>query len=130
MVTLKFYTLQDRIPSNGEEIVYLRSTSSFGYFGFEPKETTAEYCWFGYDGQGIHTGDQIGYDPDIDSNFKIGATFVDEDDPHVYWKLEVLFDEWCVTDFNGNSRGFLWVPVDEYWDSFRPLNLQLEESNE
>lgn len=129
MITLKFYTLQDRIPKHDEEIIYLRPMSSFGYYGFEPKETTAGYCWFGYDEQGLHTGAQVGYDPEIELNFKVGDTFVDEDDPQVYWKLEVMFDEWCVTEVDESLQRFLWVPVEEYWDSFQPLNTQQEESN-
>ena len=117
MITFTFYDLEDRIPSNGEEIIYLRRLTRFDMWGFEPHETTAEYCWFAYDRQGLSTGDQSVYDPETESNFRVGDCVQDETEPHVYWKLEVMFDEYCVT-FDDVKQNFLWVPVEEYWNRF------------
>lgn len=117
MITFTFYDLEDRIPSHGEEIIYLRRVNHFDLWGFEPRETTVGYCWFAYDGQGYSTGDQSVYDPETESNFRVGDCIQDETEPHVYWKLEVMFDEYCVT-FDDVKQNFLWVPVEEYWNSF------------
>ena len=118
MITFTFYDLEDRIPSHGEEIIYLRRLTCFDMWGFEPHETTAEYCWFAYDRQGLSTGDQSVYDPETESNFRVEDCVQDETEPHVYWKLEVMFDEYCVT-VDGVKQNFLWVPVEEYWSSFK-----------
>ena len=98
MVTFNFYTVAERHPNHNESVIYLRPTSSFGFEGFKPCETVAEYCWFGVDSDGTHNGIQISYDVD-DPGVPEGC------------KLEVMFDGWIAED------NWLWIPIEEYWST-------------
>ena len=42
-VQITFYTMAERKPKPNEEVIWLRSTSSFGYDSFEPQIVNAEY---------------------------------------------------------------------------------------
>lgn len=117
MVTINFYTLGDKIPNYGEEIIFLRRFSCFDNWGFEPQETTVDYCWFTYDKEGFHTGEQILYDPETDLNFHVGDCKPGYDS-NEYLKLEVMFNEYCVTEGEETEPTFLWIPIEEYWKCF------------
>jgi len=97
MITFTFNSVAERKPEHGQEIIYLKSRSSFGSEGFEPRETVVEYCWFGVDEDGYHDGNQIIYDPDGES--PEGCV------------LEILFDDYIAQP---NDH---WCAVDDYWSA-------------
>ena len=52
-VQITFYRLNEKKPENNEEIIWLKNTTSYGIVeSFEPRELSAEYCWFEVDEDG------------------------------------------------------------------------------
>ena len=39
-------------------------------------------------------------------------------DSNEYLKLEVMFNEYCVTEGEETEPTFLWIPIEEYWKCF------------
>jgi len=95
-VQITFYRVSEKKPKHNEEIIWLKSTSNFGYDGFEPKEVTVEYCWFETDETGETTGVQCWYSEED------GETL----EGHV---LQIMFGGYFVED------NWLWCSVDDYW---------------
>ena len=45
MIKFKFYRPLEKIPKDGEEIIFIEKRESFGYEYFEPQIGTIEYAW-------------------------------------------------------------------------------------
>jgi hypothetical protein len=99
MITLKFYTIAERRPEDGQELIYLRRARVFDAVAFEPKEGTAEYCWFGLDEDGRFNGTQIGYQ--------------EGEPPPPNCRLEIMIGGWTLDEEN-----YWWCPVEEFDDAF------------
>lgn len=85
------YKIGWRRPEHNEEVVWYKRQSSFGYYGFEPIFTKAEYHW---------QDDEC-----------TGCCYNGEDEEEMYkdgWKLFVLFD--------GHLAGAddMYTPLDEW----------------
>jgi hypothetical protein len=100
MITLNFYTIAERRPRHGQELVYLRRGDSFGFVAFEPVEGTAEYCWFGMDEYGDFDGNQLIYEDDGQP-------------PPPGYRLEIMFGNRVIDEEN-----YWWCPMDEYDAAF------------
>lgn len=87
-VTITFYTVKEKKPLTGDEIIFLKPTSSFGYDGFEPRECCVEYLYVGEDGT------------------ECSEPCQDTDDE------KILFGS-IVADENT-----LWISVEDYWKAF------------
>lgn len=94
-VTITFYTVAEKRPEHGQEIIWLRKTSSFGYDGFYPRHIVVEYSWD--DGEGC----SCGYSPE-------------DGDTLEGFNLRVLFDGEYAEESD------LWLDVEEYWKCFMP----------
>lgn len=79
-VTMTWNLVSEQAPAHQESIIWLRVASSFGSYGFEPREVEVEYIWQGIDDQGYPTGEDIIYE--------------DGDEPISGCRLMVLFDGW------------------------------------
>lgn len=99
MITLNFYTIAERRPKHGQQLVYLRRSRSFDFVVFQPVEAEAEYCWFGYDEDGDFNGSQILYEEGAEA-------------PPGY-RLEIMFGHETVDEEN-----YWWCPMDEYDAAF------------
>lgn len=104
MIKIPFYTTEEKSPSHGDEIIVL-------FDRYEPRQVYAEYFWEGYDEDGQAIGESIGYDPETESDYKLGDTFTDSD---VTYKLEWM------TDIGVKDIAY-WVSVDEYCKAFDEL---------
>lgn len=104
MLNIKFYSVAERKPKCGDEIIYLKPVSSFGSEGFRPTETTVEYCWFEKDEDGDFNGCQICYNEG------------DENDPPENCSLEIMFDDYIA------QPDWFWCTIDEYWNYFDEAN--------
>jgi hypothetical protein len=52
-VPIPVYKIECRRPKHGDEIVWYKRLSSFGFYGFEPCFTQVEYHWQDEDGTGV-----------------------------------------------------------------------------
>ena len=52
-IDMPVYKIRWRRPEHGEEVVWYRRQSSFGFYGFEPVFTKAEYHWQDDDCTGV-----------------------------------------------------------------------------
>jgi hypothetical protein len=110
-VTIKFYTVTERVPKHGEDIIYLRPTTSFDSEGFDPNECSVEYVWIGFDPEyGEPTGNDICYGVAVDGVKNVGDCII-SDEGDVY-QLKLQFDGYSP------SNDWLWSPIEEYWASF------------
>lgn len=108
---LTFHTFIEKRPEHGQRIIFLRKTSSFEFYGFEPKETDAEYCWFQYyrsDGEVVHSGNQCCYEP--------GCNEPPESDEDSWWELHIMADGYIVDEARF-EHDYLWIDEDEYYRS-------------
>ena len=98
-VQITFYRLSEKKPEHYEEIIWLKNTTSYGIVeSFEPRELSAEYCWFEVDEDGNQTGNQCCY-TDGDGDILKG---------HV---LEILFKGYIA------QPEWLWCSVEDYWNA-------------
>lgn len=106
MITLNFYTIEEKQPKFNEEVILILKRHSFGYSGFEPVETIIEFLWEEYDEEGLSTGDYINYS---------------EDDS----EEEMLKDNYRLVMVDQQSGTFLdkdnclWCPMNEFYDKFK-----------
>jgi len=98
MITLNFYTINERRPKHGQQVAYLRRSHSFGSVDFRPEEAEAEYCWFEYDDIGF-TGLQVVYE--------------EGQEPPPNCRLEIMFGHEVV-----DAENYWWCPAEEYDASF------------
>ena len=96
MITFNFYTLEERTPKHGEEIIFLSKRYSFDSVAFDPILTTVEYVW-DEEIDGEYTGTSVCYTEGEDMN-----------DPNL--RLRIIFDGYYAEDC-------YWCPVDEYTKS-------------
>lgn len=111
-VTITFYSIKEKQPHHGEDIIWLSKTSSYGYDGFEPRDIQAEYSWECVDKHGCSNGTSACFDPDTESGYKLGEIVKIQGN---LWKLQVLFDGWVA---DGND---LWIGVEDYWKYFEEV---------
>src|SRR3989304_6272109 len=98
MITLKFYTVEERKPNHGEDIVWLKKTTSFfGADRFQFNECNVEYQWLEIDEKGEETG--------------CGRCYEEGDRPLEGYVLNILFDGW-------DADECLWCPIEEFGSSF------------
>lgn len=109
-VQFTFYRISEKKPKHNEDVIWLKSVSSFGYYGFEPKELTATYCWFEVDANGEHNGNECCYS-EGDGESLEGHS------------LAIMFGGYTV------EPDWLWCSVDDYWDAF-DNEITLKETNE
>lgn len=109
-IQFTFYRVSEKKPKHNEEIIWLKSTSVFAYYGFEPKEVTVEYCWSEVDETGTPTGNQCCYSEEDGEDLE----------EHI---LQIMFGGYFAED------NWLWCSVDEYWDAF-DNEITLKETNE
>lgn len=109
-ITLKFYSLEEKVPQDGEEIIYLASVSSFGYSGVHTSQGAVYYSW---NGEGDADGVSFCYSSDCpkESMFKVGDT-VDFDGS--LFTLEIELDG---TTYNKKYNDLYWTTPEEYWKS-------------
>lgn len=89
-------------PKHEQSIIWLKVDSSFGAYGFDPCEVTAEYQWVEVDEDGYETG--------ISTLYENGDTTLEGN------KLVVLADGWEMEDTD------LWMATEEY-DAFMEANI-------
>lgn len=107
--TLTFNTFLEKKPEHLENIVMLKCSGAFGFYGYELRCGEAEYCWFEYElyeGAETMTGNQCCYDPE-DSD-------PPEDEDGAYWKLHILVDGYIVDD-PSVEKEYLWMNEEEYF---------------
>mgnify|MGYP003345377661 CR=1 FL=1 len=99
-VTITFNKTSEKKPENQESIIWLRTTSSFGYQGFEPREVDVEYQWTELDEDGYETGNSYTFESneDFSNNEKM--------------RLDLLFDGYIA------APNDLWVSQEDFWKCF------------
>lgn len=80
MINFKFYRPLEKIPKDGEEIIFIERRESFGYEYFEPQIATIEYVWDCLDENFESNGDFCVYSEDE----------IIEDDPYIV--LDILVE--------------------------------------
>lgn len=110
MITLSFYTPEERKPRHGEEIIVITDRGGLDFEYFQPQTRNVEYYWKEYDVIGKPTGNESGYDPDTESEYGLGDSMTEE--PGYYHKLQ-----WSAEVYTSESILY-WVPAEEFWDSF------------
>lgn len=106
--TLTFNTFIEKKPKHGENIVFLRKTNSFGWYGYELTPQTVEYSWNEYDMEnGYHTGSSMGYD---------GCDIPPESEGNAYWILNITVNGYIV-DEEDSETNYLWMNEEDYFDS-------------
>ena len=107
-LTLTFHDFAEKQPKNNETIIFLKKTYSFDSYGFDPRESTAEYVWEAVDSEGYGSGYSVCYD-DADPT---PPELTDEDIESGYsYKLQVCVDGYYMED------GWYWCSVDEWFDA-------------
>lgn len=91
MLTLNFYTIEERVPFDGQEVILLKLTSSFGAEGYNAREGKIEILW--------HNGN--------------GSFCSHNDDNDPRWEMVMVFDGDVLTKDN-----CYWCPVEEYYNQF------------
>lgn len=92
-VTMTWYTVAEKKPDHDQSIIWLKVTSSFDSYGFDPREITVEYQWSEVDEQG-DTGSAVCYEHG--------------DEPLEGHRLVILADGYEMNDTD------LWMDVDDY----------------
>lgn len=107
-VNLTFNTVTEKKPEHGQTIIWLQTTSSFDYAGFNPREVEVEYQYTEYqishDGHKIATGNAIVYDK---------TESPPENEGNIVYEISILVDGWEMKDED------LWMNVEEYWNAFQ-----------
>jgi len=104
--TLTFHTFIEKRPAHGEEIVLLKRTSAFTFYGYEASAHMVEYCYFEYDGD-TETGNQCRYDPLEDGE-------PEPEEEGYSWRLYILVDGYIVDDPRF-EKDYLWMSQDDYF---------------
>ena len=100
-VTMIWNIAAEKKPSHGEGIIWLKVQSSFGSWGFEPREVTAEYHWV-----------EVGEDGDTGN----AVCYEEGDEPLEGHRLAILVDGWELQETD------LWMNIDDY-DKFLMENI-------
>ncbi len=100
-VTMTWNVISEKKPAHDQQIIWLQVRSSYGSYGFEPREITAEYQWIETDEQG-DTGS--------------GVCYESGDEPLEGHRLAVLADGWEMAETD------LWMDVNDY-DAFLEANI-------
>lgn len=108
MINIPFYTTEERVPKNQEEILVLIKTSSFGIEGFNTRHGPAEYYFDELDKDGNPTGTSSVYDESKDPKCNHGEVVLIDGISH---KLRWSFDGISSEDIA------FWTPIDEYWNA-------------
>jgi hypothetical protein len=107
-ITLTFHNFSEKQPKNNEYIIYLKKRYSFGSYGFEPRESTAEYMWNCYDSEGYDTGCSVCYSDEDPTPPEMS----DEEITEGYeFKLKINVDGYYM------EEGWYWCTVDEWFNS-------------
>lgn len=86
-VTFTFYTVAEKKPEHGQDIIWLRKIRGF-HEGFDPRQIEVEYVWDDEEGTtACYNGEEA------------------EDG----WRLKILFDG------QEADEDDLWTPLEEYW---------------
>lgn len=102
-VTMVWNIAAEKKPAHGENIIWLKVQSSFGSWGFEPREITVEYQWVEVDEDG-DTGSAVCYEP--------GDKMPDDG----FYRLAILVDGWELQETD------IWMNIDDY-DRFLMENI-------
>ena len=106
-INMVWHIAKHDIPSHDSDIILLRPKTSFGFIGFEPKETRVEYCWSELDENGIHTGSLVGYSGE-DSLCGCSLLISDSDgesiDGECLWMYVSEYDSFCENCFRDEIR--------------------------
>ena len=70
-ITLTLFSYDEKKPEHNEEIVFFKKKQDYFEY-FEPEHSVVEYCWFELDEKGVTTGNQACFDPETESEFKLG----------------------------------------------------------
>lgn len=92
-VTMTWNIATEKKPAHNQEIIWLKVSSSFASWGFEPREVTAQYQWVEVDEDG-DTGNAVCYE--------------EGDEPLENHRLAILVDGWELQETN------LWMAVEDY----------------
>ena len=95
MLTLNFYSIDEKTPKHNQEIVYFRPMSSFGCSGYEMTVGDVEYAWSEID-DGVDNGNSVCYNHET----KL--------DGH---RLDVFFG-------SVHSDGCYWLDLETYLNCF------------
>jgi len=106
-VTITFHTVAEKVPNHGQEIIWLRKTSSFGYDGFEPQQVEVEYQLTELDEDGEDSGNAWSWCTEY--TYKYGEILTNDDVPQ---RVDMLFDCWHAQPTD------LWIDLEEYWACF------------
>lgn len=107
-VTITFNRVSERVPEHNQEIIWLQKTSSFDYYGFNPRQVSVEYQWTGFyineKGNKLQTGSAICYNT--------GDSVPEQEKDGTFYEIDMLVDGWTLDTED------LWIDVEDYWKCF------------
>lgn len=108
MLTLNFYSKNDKAPEIGQKIVYVQKYECYGFVGLsEVTEDEVKGVWIEYE-DGRETGTVVNYDPnDSDPPVPVPGWHHGE----VTYQLRLMVDDqWLDEDI-------FWMTSDQYWEA-------------
>lgn len=107
MITLNFYSAKEKMPSVGQDIIYMKHGGSFASEWFEPRQCSVEAQWLILE-DGEYAGSSEVYDVD------------DPAPPEPFDLNGVSITYQLMLTANGYEidNGFIWMPLEEYWAAF------------
>lgn len=100
-VTMTWNVAAEKKPAHNQMIIWLKISSSFDSWGFDPREVTVEYQWSEVDEYG-DTGSSVCYE--------------EGDEPLEHHRLVIIVDGWELQETD------LWMDVEDY-DKFLMDNI-------
>lgn len=107
MITFNFYSAKEKMPTAGQNIIYMKHGGSFASEWFEPRQCSVEAQWIQLE-DGEYTGNSEFYDVDDPTP----SESFEQDGVVVTYRLMLTADGYEIDD------NFLWTPLEEYWAAF------------
>lgn len=107
-ITIKFHRISEKVPTPGQDIIFLQKTSSFGFDGFEPMQIKAEYQLTELDEDMEDCGSAVCWNKE-DKGRKHGDIFTVGE---CTYRVDILLDAYHAQPDD------LWIDVEEYWQCF------------
>lgn len=107
MIHLTFYSGKEKMPSPGQEIIYMKHGGSFSSEWWEPRQCSVGAQWIQLE-DGEYSGNSEFY----------GVNDPSPPEPHEQDGVAITYTLMLTADGYEIDDEFVWMPLEEYWAAF------------
>lgn len=107
MITLNFYSAKEKMPTAGQNIIYMKHGEYLASEWFEPRQCCVEAQWLI-----LEDGEYLGNSEFYDVDDPTPPEPFEQDGVSITHQLLLTADGYEIDD------KFLWIPFEEYWAAF------------